>query len=91
MTRWRWTPRAATRAIVAYLPEKALSRAEQRSRPHQDTSFTWDETTHCRRIYSSLPAKREANLRDLAKRFLEDDTYFNPLAEGNNVLPLSMR
>ena len=33
-----------TRAIVAYLPEKALSRAEQRSRPHKDTSYTWDET-----------------------------------------------
>ena len=33
-----------TRAMVAYLPEKALSRAEQRSRPHKDTSYTWDET-----------------------------------------------
>ena len=33
-----------TRAIVAYLPEKALSRAEQRSRPHKDTPYTWDET-----------------------------------------------
>src|SRR6059036_377360 len=33
-----------TRAMVAYLPEKALSRAEQRSRPHKDTSYTWDES-----------------------------------------------
>src|SRR5579864_3520501 len=33
-----------TRAIVAYLPEKALSRQEQRSRAHKDTSYTWDET-----------------------------------------------
>src|SRR5258708_18240312 len=33
-----------THAIVAYLPEKALSRQEQRSRPPKDTSFTWDET-----------------------------------------------
>jgi uncharacterized protein len=33
-----------TRAMVAYLPEKALSRQEQRSRPHKDTSYTWDET-----------------------------------------------
>ena len=25
--------------------------------------------------------------RDMAKKYLEDDTYFNPLAQGNNVLP----
>jgi len=25
--------------------------------------------------------------RDMATRFLEDDTYFGPLSEGNNVLP----
>ena len=23
----------------------------------------------------------------MAQRYLEDDTYFNPLSEGNNVLP----
>ena len=23
----------------------------------------------------------------MAKKYLEDDTYFNPLSEGNNVLP----
>jgi len=28
-----------TRAIATYLPEKALSRAEQRSRPHKDTAL----------------------------------------------------
>jgi len=33
-----------TRAIATYLPEKALFRAEQRSRPHKDTAYTWDET-----------------------------------------------
>ena len=25
--------------------------------------------------------------RDMAKQFLEDDTYFDPLSQGNNVLP----
>ena len=25
--------------------------------------------------------------RDMAKKYLEDDTYFNPLSQGNNVLP----
>jgi hypothetical protein len=77
-----------TRAIVAYLPEKALSRAEQRSRPHQDTSFTWDETyTLPENLFLAYQRSGKPIYRDLAKRFLEDDTYFNPLAEGNNVLP----
>lgn len=77
-----------TRAIVAYLPEKALSRAEQRSRPHKDTSYTWDETyTLPENLFLAYQRSGKAFYRDMAKQFLEDDTYFNPLAEGNNVLP----
>ncbi len=75
-------------AIQAYLPEKALSRAEQRSRPHKDTSFTWDETyTLPENLFLAYQRSGDTFYRDFAKRFLEDDTYFNPLAEGNNVLP----
>jgi len=77
-----------THAIVAYLPEKALSRAEQRSRPHKDTSYTWDETyTLPENLFLAYQRSGRAFYRDMAKRYLEDDTYFNPLAEGNNVLP----
>jgi DUF1680 family protein len=77
-----------TRAVLAYLPEKALSRAEQRSRPHKDTSYTWDETyTLPENLFLAYQRSGESLYRDIAKRFLEDDTYFNPLAEGNNVLP----
>jgi DUF1680 family protein len=77
-----------TRAIVAYLPEKALSRAEQRARPHKDTSFTWDETyTLPENLFLAYQRSGKVFYRDMAKRYLEDDTYFNPLAEGNNVLP----
>ena len=77
-----------TRAIVAYLPEKALSRAEQRSRPHQDTPHTWDETyTLPENLFLAYQRSGKTIYRDMAKQFLEDDTYFNPLAEGNNVLP----
>jgi DUF1680 family protein len=77
-----------TRAIVSYLPEKALSRAEQRSRPHKDTSYTWDETyTLPENLFLAYQRSGKPLYRDMAKRFLEDDTYFNPLAEGNNVLP----
>lgn len=77
-----------TRAIVAYLPEKALSRAEQRARPHKDTSFTWDETyTLPENLFLAYQRSGKPFYRDLAKRYLEDDTYFNPLSEDCNVLP----
>jgi uncharacterized protein len=77
-----------TRAIVAYLPEKALSRAEQRSRPHKDTSFTWDEHyTLPENLFLAYQRSGKPFYRDMAKQFLEDDTYFGPLAEGHNVLP----
>jgi DUF1680 family protein len=77
-----------TRSIVPYLPEKALSRAEQRSRPHKDTSYTWDETyTLPENLFLAYQRSGKSFYRDMAKQFLEDDTYFNPLSEGNNVLP----
>lgn len=77
-----------TRAIRAYLPEKALSRFEQRERPHKDTSFTWDETyTLPENLFLAYQRSGNPLYRDMAKQYLEDDTYFNPLAEDNNVLP----
>lgn len=77
-----------TRAILAYLPEKALSRAEQRARRHKDTSYTWDETyTLPENLFLAYQRSGKTFYRDLAKQYLEDDTYFNPLAEGNDVLP----
>jgi uncharacterized protein len=77
-----------TRAMVAYLPEKALSRAEQRSRPHKDTAYTWDETyTLPENLFLAYQRSGKTLYRDMAKQYLEDDTYFGPLSEGNNVLP----
>ncbi|PYX78900.1 MAG: hypothetical protein DMG70_29890 [Acidobacteria bacterium] len=77
-----------TRAIVAYLPEKALSRFEQRARPHKDTSYTWDETyTLPENLFLAYQRSGKPFYRDMAKRYLEDETYFNALAAGNNVLP----
>jgi DUF1680 family protein len=77
-----------TQAMVAYLPEKALSRAEQRSRKHKDTSYTWDETyTLPENLFLAYQRSGDVFYRDMATRYLEDDTYFGPLSEGNNVLP----
>jgi uncharacterized protein len=77
-----------TRAMVAYLPEKALSRAEQRSRPHKDTTYTWDETyTLPENLMLAYQRSGTSLYRDMAKQYLDDDTYFGPLSEGNNVMP----
>jgi DUF1680 family protein len=77
-----------TRAIGSYLPEKALSRQEQRSRPHKDTAYTWDETyTLPENLFLAYQRSGKPLYLEMAKKFLEDDTYFNPLAEGNDVLP----
>src|SRR5262252_8397566 len=77
-----------THAITAYLPEKALSRQEQRSRPHKDTAYTWDETyTLPENLFLAYQRTGNVFYREMAKKYLEDDTYFNPLSQGNNVLP----
>jgi uncharacterized protein len=77
----------ATQAVLPYLPEKALSRAEQLARPHKMIADTWDETyTLPENFFLAYQRSGNSRYRDLAVRFIEED-YFGPLAEGNNVLP----
>jgi uncharacterized protein len=77
-----------TRAITAYLPEKALSRAEQRARPHKEESYTWDESyTLPENLFLAYQRSGKTFYREMAKQYLEDDTYFGPLSQGTNVLP----
>jgi DUF1680 family protein len=77
----------ATQAVLPYLPEKALSRAEQRARPHKNVADTWDETyTLPENFFLAYRRSGKSDYRDLAVRFIEED-YFAPLAAGQNVLP----
>ncbi len=77
----------ATQAALPYLPEKALSRAEQRARPHKDIPYTWDETyTLPENLFLAYQRSGDSRYRDLAVRFIEKE-YFDPLAENQNVLP----
>ena len=77
----------ATQAVLPYLPENALSRAEQRARPHKIVADTWDETyTLPENFFLAYRRSGKSAYRDLAVRFIEED-YFGPLAEGHNVLP----
>ena len=77
----------ATQAVLPYLPEKALSRAEQRARRHQSVADTWDETyTLPENFFLAYQRSGNSRYRDLAVRFIEKD-YFGPLADGQNILP----
>jgi uncharacterized protein len=77
----------ATQAVLPYLPEKALSRAEQRARPHKSVADTWDETyTLPENFFLAYQRSGKSEYRALAVRFIEQD-YFGPLAENQNVLP----
>ena len=79
---------AATDAVLPHLPEKALARSEQYARPHADEAYCWDETyTLPENFFLAWQRGGDRRYRDLAARFLEDDLYFGPLAEGQNVLP----
>jgi uncharacterized protein len=76
----------ATKAALPFLPEKALSRVEQRARPHKMVADTWDETyTLPENFFLAYLRSGKSEYRDLAKRFIEED-YFGPLAEGHNAL-----
>lgn len=78
----------ATDAVLPFLPEKALTRKEMAARPHPNIAYTWDESYTLPENFF-LAYKRSGNprYRDLAVRFLQDREYFDPLAEGQNILP----
>ncbi|HEY4046854.1 MAG TPA: beta-L-arabinofuranosidase domain-containing protein [Acidobacteriaceae bacterium] len=78
----------ATDAVLPHLPSKALSRPEMEARPHPNIAYTWDETyTLPENFLLAYKRSGNARYRQLAERFLEDDTYFDPLADGKNILP----
>jgi len=79
---------AATDAALPHLPEKALTRPEMAARPHANVAFTWDESyTLPENLYLAWRRGAGERYRSLAARFLLDRDYFDPLADGENVLP----
>ena len=78
----------ATDAALPWLPERALSRAEQRARPHKNEADAWDETyTLPENLFLAYRRGAGGRYRALAVRFIQDKAYFDPLADGINVLP----
>ncbi|MGD0889927.1 MAG: beta-L-arabinofuranosidase domain-containing protein [Terracidiphilus sp.] len=79
---------AATDAVLPHLPRKALARSEQYALHQKDEAYCWDETyTLPENLFLAYRRGAGDRYRDLAVRFLEDDLYFGPLSEGQNVLP----
>ena len=78
----------ATDAVLPYLPAKALTRAEMAAKPHKNISWTWDESyTLPENFFLAYKRSGERRYLELAQRFLLDRDYFDPLADGKNVLP----
>ena len=78
----------STDAVLPWLPPKALNRDEMAARPHPNVAYTWDESyTLPENFYIGYQRGAGDRYRLLARRFLQDDTYFGPLSEDRNVLP----
>jgi hypothetical protein len=83
-----------TDAALPHLPPRALDRgSEMCSLPHDtsfpgDESFCWDESyTLPESLFIAYARGAGDRYRALGVRYLKDDTYFDPLSEGKNVLP----
>jgi DUF1680 family protein len=78
----------ATDVVLPFLPPKALTRPEMAARPHENEAWTWDESyTLPENFFLAWKRSGDSRYYDLAQRFLQDEDYFDPLADGHNVLP----
>lgn len=82
-----------TNAAEPHLPPRALDRDEPQRRWRESIGentapdYTWDESyTLPENLYLAWERGAGERYKTLAGRFLLDKTYFDPLAEGNNVL-----
>jgi uncharacterized protein len=76
-----------TDIALPHLPEKAVDR-EQSWRAGKDISYNWDESyTLPENLFLAYQRGAGERYKQLAVRYLDDTTYFDPLAAGENVLP----
>lgn len=77
-----------TRAALPHMADRALTPEEMQQRPHQDETYTWDETyTFAENLFLAYERTGDRKYYDLGKRYLLDRGFFDALAEGHNVLP----
>jgi DUF1680 family protein len=75
-----------TDIALPHLPERAVDR-EQSWRLGKDISYNWDESyTLPENLFLAYQRGAGERYKQLAIRYLDDTTYFDPLAAGDNVL-----
>ena len=75
-----------TKAALPHLPGRAVDR-ELAWRPGKDQSYRWDESyTNPENLFLAFQRGAGDRYRDLAVQYLNDTTWFDPLARGENVL-----
>lgn len=75
-------------AALPHFPAKAMSKAESEALPHPNVAFTFDESyTLPENLYLAYQRGAGTRFRAVAAKYLQDDSYFNPLSRGENVLP----
>lgn len=78
----------ATDAVLPFLPGRALDRQVVERQKHKNAAFGWDETyTLPENLYLAAERGAGERFRSMARAYLLDDAYFDPLAAGRNVLP----
>jgi DUF1680 family protein len=74
-----------TDAALPHFPKHAIEHGKE-WRPHKDESWTWDESyTISENLFLAYQRGAGERYRELGRQYL-DDEYYNPLAEGHNVL-----
>jgi uncharacterized protein len=77
-----------TRVAAPHMADHAMTSEEMHQRPHKDETYTWDETyTFAENLFLAYERTGERQYFDLGMRYLLDRGFFDPLAEGQNVLP----
>ena len=76
------TAHRVIKGAVRYLPPRALERDEMPKQSPYDESYTLPEN-----FFYAYELTGDRELLALAKQFLYDRRYFEPLARGENVLP----
>lgn len=79
---------STTLAARPHMPEKALTKQERLERPHKDETYTWDETyTLAENLFLAYERFGDRQYFEMGRRYLLDDTFFDPLSRGEDVLP----
>jgi hypothetical protein len=74
--------RRCIKGSLRYLPPRAYERFEAPKQAIYDEPYTLPEN-----LFYAYETTGEAAYREMARKYLMDRTYFDPLARGENVLP----